>query len=186
MMKATPINKKAAAMRIKPGLLPEPSPEESGDTSVTMTAGASLAGAASVGVSAGACACVTSVTTGGSTAVARSNTLEAVGKDAAMTVGVGEFFAPDERVGVAADAAGPAELPAAVGRGVIVAPVAKTGVATLPLSDGVVESVDVVSGCIVGVAVGVRVTVDVAVGVGVAVAVGVLVAETPAVAEIGP
>ena len=160
-----------------------------GAASVATTTGATTAGPASVGARAGAGACATFAAVGGSgTLVATSGELKTGGTAVSTGVRTCESVVLNARAGVAVNTAGLDEPLAEIGRGVIVAPVATRGATPIPLWDSSVGSTTSVSGCVVGVAVGVGVRVGVAVNVGVRVRVGVdvLVARTPAIAGIGP
>ena len=145
-------------MSINAGLLTVPVAAAAEADSVTTMTGTAAAGTALVGDRAGSATCAASTITGGGVLVAVN------ASDAAIEVAIAtdgcEFFTRDSRVGGAADAAGLAELPAAVGRGVIVEPVARCGVTTTLLGDAV-GLTTFVAGRVVGVAVSVGVKVSV-------------------------
>lgn len=127
--------------------------------SVTTMTGTAAPGTASVGDRAGPATCAASTITGGGVLVG-VDASEAAGIEVAIATDGCEFFTLDSRVGEAADTAGLAELPAAVGRGVIVEPVARCGVASTRLGDAV-GLTTCVAGRVVGVAVSVGVKVSV-------------------------
>ena len=162
-----------------------------GAASVAMTTGATTAGAASAGTRVGAGDWATASTAGeGTTTVGTVAAAGTAGTGVAIGAGGRESVACGKGTSVAADTTGLAELPAEVGRGVIVAPVTMRGVAMLPPLDDAVGLAAWVLERFVGVAVGDGVNVGVRVGVAVAVdvrvGVGVSVAGTPDTARIGP